>query len=91
MEAIHRILLYLSSRPTKVRVLQHLVIESVRQARALGLTPKLVIWDQGSNNRAVTQRLGVTSQDTYFFVDGEKVFLIFDPPHLIKNVRNNLK
>ncbi|GFN82568.1 transposable element p transposase [Plakobranchus ocellatus] len=82
---------FLSSGPTKVHVLQHLVIESVRQERALGLKPKLVIWDQGSNNRAVTQRLGMTSQDPYFFVDGEKIFLVFDPPHLIKNVRNNLK
>ncbi|GFO45112.1 transposable element p transposase [Plakobranchus ocellatus] len=82
---------YLSNGPTKVHVLQHLVIESVHQARALGLKPKIVVWDQGSNNRAVTQRLGVSSQDSYFFVDGEKVFLMFDPPHLIQNVRSNLK
>ncbi|GFN87068.1 THAP domain-containing protein 9 [Plakobranchus ocellatus] len=43
---------YLSSGPSKVHELQ--VIESVLQAQALGLTPKIVIWDQGSNNRAVT-------------------------------------
>ncbi|GFO22218.1 hypothetical protein PoB_004872300 [Plakobranchus ocellatus] len=82
---------YLSSGPTKVHLLQHLIIKSVNQTQALGFTLKFVIWDQGSNNRAVTQRFGVTSQDPYLFVNGNKVFLIFDPPHLIKNARNNLK
>ncbi|GFO37680.1 transposable element p transposase [Plakobranchus ocellatus] len=70
---------FLSSGPTQVHVLQHLVIESIRQARALGLKPKIAIWDQGSNNRAVTQRLGVTSEDPYFFVDGEKSKYIQSP------------
>ena len=34
--------------------------------------------------------LGVSSQQLYFEMIGRKYFVIFDPPHLLKSVRNNL-
>ena len=36
-------------------------------------------------------KLGVTKETPYFEVDGERVYVIWDPPHCIKNTRNNLK
>ncbi|GFO04594.1 peptidylprolyl isomerase [Plakobranchus ocellatus] len=79
---------YLSSGPTKVHVLQHLVIESIWQARAVGLAPKIVIWDQGSSNRAVTQRLGEGTncqEDVDFFLFSLEHILSHGAPSAIKS------
>jgi len=35
--------------------------------------------------------LGVSINNPFFSVDGNKINLIYDPPHALKNVRNNLK
>ena len=52
----------------------------------------LVISDQGSNNINLFQTRLKTGVDKPFFVHQEKkFFVLYDPPHLIKNVRNNLK
>ncbi|GFS12820.1 THAP domain-containing protein 9 [Elysia marginata] len=48
-------------------------------------------YDYGSNNRAVMQKLGVTISKPYAFFGGKKLFMMFDPPHLMKSLRNNSK
>ena len=50
----------------------------------------LVISDQGSNNRAEFDNLKVSENRPYFEVKNSKIFVMYDPPHLIKNIRNNL-
>ncbi len=30
-------------------------------------------------------------QQPFFFHNGRKIFYMYDPPHLLKNIRNNLK
>ena len=50
----------------------------------------MVICDQGSNNRAVFEQLKVSESHPYFVVKDTKIFVMYDPPHLIKNIRNNL-
>ncbi|XP_035824336.1 uncharacterized protein LOC101846722 isoform X1 [Aplysia californica] len=77
----------LSRGPTKSAILQS-VIHNIKQ---IGLTPKIVICDQGTNNRSIMKRLGVTTAQPFFHLEGLKIFAMFDPPHLIKNIRNNLK
>ncbi|RXN08545.1 Transposable element P [Labeo rohita] len=47
------------------------------------------ICDQAAGNRAMLTRLGVTKEQPFFSVDGIRVFCLWDPPHLIKNIRNN--
>ncbi|GFO01451.1 THAP domain-containing protein 9 [Plakobranchus ocellatus] len=51
---------FLSKGPTKVSLLQTIVEDAVKEVLLLGLVPNVRIWDQGSNNRAVVQKLGVT-------------------------------
>ncbi|GFO40557.1 transposable element p transposase [Plakobranchus ocellatus] len=38
---------------------------------------------------AVTKSLGVSSATPYFMHNGTQNFIIYDPPHLIKSIRNN--
>ena len=58
----------------------------------IGLHVKVLVCDQGSNNRQFLKSFSeVTVDKPYFFYSGNKVYVIYDPPHLIKNVRNTLK
>ena len=51
-----------------------------------------LVCDQGSNNRSFLQQLErVSITKPYTEHNGKKIFIFYDPPHLLKNVRNNLK
>ena len=52
-----------------------------------------LVCNQGSNNRSFIQQLEkVTIEKPYIMMHGNKqVFVFNDPPHLLNNVRNNLK
>ncbi len=39
---------------------------------------------------SLSKELGITTTKTHFKMRGKKYFVIFDPPHLLKSVRNNL-
>ena len=67
------------------------VLECVRKIQSTGLVLKLFICDQGSNNRSMLDQLGVSIDNPYFCVNSSKIFVTYDPPHLIKNIRNNMK
>ena len=58
--------------------------------KEIGLYPKLVVCDQGSNNVKTFRLLGVSTEKPFFMSDGEKVFCMYDPPHLLKNTRSNM-
>ena len=49
-----------------------------------------MICDQGSNNCSVFRNLGVTADKPYFHHLESEILVMFDPPHLLKNIRNNL-
>jgi len=44
----------------------------------------------GSNFLKLTKELGVNCKQPYFNIKKQKYFYLFDPPHLIKSIRNNL-
>ena len=52
---------------------------------------EVIVCDQGSNNRKALEGLGVTEEAPYFMHGGRQIFVVYDPPHLLKNMRNNLK
>ena len=53
---------------------------------------KALICDQSPNNRSFLEtHENVTIHKPYFMHDGKKVLVFYDPHHLLKNVRNNLK
>ena len=58
----------------------------------VGLNVVAFVCDQGSNNRSFLQQLErVSITKPYIEHNGKKIFIFYDPPHLLKNVRNNLK
>ena len=83
---------FYSSRPISGSRLKVLLFESIQCLQAIGLTVIVVVSDQGSNNVNLFQtQLQVTVERPFFMCGQHEVFVMYDPPHLIKNVRNNLK
>ena len=82
----------LSSGPVSGKRLKTLLLNCIEKVAETGLKVRVFVCDQGSNNRQMVNELGVTTDRPYFFNhDGEKVYVLYDPPHLIKNIRNNMK
>ena len=83
---------FLSSGPVPGQQLKSLLFEAIQELEKTGLKVIVVVSDQGSNNISVFQtQLHVTVEQPFFMVGKNKVFVIYDPPHLMKNIRNNLK
>ncbi|KAK7169962.1 hypothetical protein R3I94_000258 [Phoxinus phoxinus] len=78
-----------TSGPIPHTRLQSLLLEAICELRKAGMECLVFICDQGSGNRSMLARLGVTKEKPYFEVDAVRVFCLWDPPHLIKNIRNN--
>ena len=56
----------------------------------MGLQVISIISDQGSNFLSFTQDQGVAVQRPFLEMRGKRYYIIFDPPHLLKSLRNNL-
>ena len=55
-----------------------------------GLIIRTFVSDLGSDLWKASKNRSVTIEKPYFFIDNKKIYYIFDAPHLMKNVRNNL-
>ena len=82
---------FLTSGPMGHGTLTEKVKEAITLVQNTGLKVRVMVCDQGSNNQAMLKTLGISHTKPYFSLNGQKVICIFDPPHLIKNIRNNLK
>ncbi|KAK7497615.1 hypothetical protein BaRGS_00011255 [Batillaria attramentaria] len=83
---------FLTSGPIDSHKLHSLLLKCIDKAEEAGLKVKLVVADQGSNNRKMFDKCcKITETKPFFFHNGEKILALYDPPHLLKNVRNNLK
>ncbi|CAB3238210.1 unnamed protein product [Arctia plantaginis] len=56
----------------------------------IGLNVRIFVSDQGSDLMKAAKQRSVSIKRPYFFINDRKIYYIFDAPHLIKNVRNNL-
>ena len=83
---------FLSSGPIESNMLHSLMLECIDKAEQIGLKVKVVLGDQGSNNRKLFNKCcNVTESEPFFLHNGKKIFALHDPPHLLKNIRNNFK
>lgn len=71
-------------------ILKSLIIDVVQELFNVSLCPKIIICDQGMNNQSAFTSLNVSEEKPYFYVNEHNIFAIFDRPHLLKSVRNNL-
>lgn len=82
--------------PTNSIDLVRLIKKHVRCCREAGFTVVGSISDQGTNNCAAINYFMKTTTTEYcedskfYVVDDSKVHHIYDPPHLLKGIRNNL-
>ena len=79
-----------TSNTVKAGDLKPLVFEALDTLKSIGLKVRALICDQGSNNCSMLSSLNVCPETPYFFKETDKYYVFYDPPHLIKNVRNNL-
>lgn len=82
---------FLSSGPMDGKLLHSLLLDCIDRVEEVGLRVKVVVADQGSNNRKAFRLAGVSEMHPFFAHRGEKIHVLFDPPHLLKNIRNNFK
>ncbi|XP_031358890.1 uncharacterized protein LOC116182497 [Photinus pyralis] len=80
---------YISNGTVKTVNLVTIVKEVLNKIIETSLKPRIIICDQGSNNRGTFLSLGATKESPFFYINGLKVYTCFDPPHLIKSLRNN--
>ncbi|KAJ3647167.1 hypothetical protein Zmor_024701 [Zophobas morio] len=88
-----------SSGPVKTIDLARIVKQVVKQCQDAGLKIIASVSDQGTNNQAVINYLMKSSIETnvqigdkinFFKINEQKIIHIYDPPHLLKGIRNNL-
>lgn len=70
-------------------ILKNLIIDVLNNLIDVGLCPKLIVCDQGTTNQSALKLLNISEDNPFFFVNGYKIFSVFDVPHLLKSVRNN--
>lgn len=70
--------------------LKKIIQQNVKIIKELGLRTKALVCDQGGGNTKVFKLFGVTPEKPFTTIDGEKIYFLYDVPHLIKSVRNNL-
>lgn len=67
-------------------MLAKLLTQMIMLLQTIGYNVVVVNGDQSAVNRKCFGSLGMTPDDPYFYVNGEKVFGTFDIPHLYKSV-----
>ena len=70
--------------------MEELMKDAIDKVEGIGLNVVVVMSDMGSNFQSLANHLGVTPERPWFTHNDKKYFLMFDPPHLLKSVRNNL-
>lgn len=81
---------FLAANTTPAERLKRIVSEAVVKLSSIGLIVVSVICDQGATNQQMFRMFGVTADEPCVNVEGHRIFFMFDPPHLLKSVRNNL-
>ena len=81
---------FLVNGTCKSDVMEDLVKEAIDKLKRIDLNVVTIVSDMGSNFQSLAKRLNVTNEKPWFEHNSKKYFLMFDPPHLLKSVRNNL-
>lgn len=70
--------------------LKTIIYTYISELLKVGLYVTCCVTDQGPNFVKFSKDVGVSAEKPFFEVNNSKIFYMFDPPHLIKSVRNNL-
>lgn len=67
-----------------------LLLKNLKISFDLGLNIRVITCDQSASNRSLFNTLNVNIDKPFFFFKKNKIFAIFDIPHLFKSQRNSL-
>lgn len=92
---------YYCTGSTKTMELKTQIKTVIKKVQETGLKVVATVCDQGTSNVAAINALlketretflrnGQESKDGFFIVNKDQIFPVYDPPHLIKGIRNNL-
>ena len=83
---------FLSSGSMTGSTMKVLLFQCIEKLTAIGIQVKVIIGDQGANNRNLFETvLGASAEKLYFMFSDSKLYVLYDPLHLVKNVRNNFR
>lgn len=84
-------LLYLFSHTTcSSNSIKYIIEQVVLKLKTIGLKICAITSDMGSNNIQYSNSLQISPEKPFFHVEEQKIFYIFDVPHILKAVRNML-
>ncbi|XP_052124931.1 uncharacterized protein LOC113208734 isoform X2 [Frankliniella occidentalis] len=82
---------YFVSKTCPSTMLKILIEDVVKALTSIGLTVKATVSDQGPTNRSAIAELRQKNGDGLLYsIDGQRLVHIWDMPHILKNIRNNL-
>jgi len=75
----------------KPAVLNQLVQSCLDKLLKIGLLPAALVCDQGATNRCFSESMcSVSLEQPYILHHNRRIFVVYDPPHLLKNVGYNV-
>lgn len=81
---------FLSCGPVKSDIVLSLLQKVVDKCFRIGLKTRIIICDQGSNNRSAISQMGVTIGNPSLTIGNNKCYICYDTPHLLKSLRNTM-
>jgi len=69
---------------------QNAIQEVIRRLQIIGLKVLVLVIDMGKNYQNMTKRLAITPEKPFFYINGEYIHYLADPPHLIKATRKTI-
>lgn len=81
---------FVSRSGVKSTNLREILLAVVEKTIEIGLLPVATVCDQGPANRSTYLQLGVHPENPHFSVNDNNIIALYDAPHLIKSLRNNL-
>jgi len=82
---------FLSKGPISSLKFKSIIMITKKKIKSIDLIPKIIICNQGTNNQKLRNLLKRTIDESFLTFEDEKIYFIYDIPHLIKSVWNNLK
>ncbi|KAG8233814.1 hypothetical protein J437_LFUL008034 [Ladona fulva] len=79
---------YFSYSSTPANTLPEVIKEVLFALQETELKVVATVCDMGRSNVKALQLLGCTFTDPFFSFEGEKIFTVYDPPHLLKCFKN---
>ena len=81
---------YYLTNSTDGKTLAKLTTKIVEEVEDTPLRIRAMVCDAVSTNKAMYRALGASKTSPFFNIKGRKIYALFDPPHLLKAIRNCL-